>query len=80
MNKKGCEKNNKIKSYVLTLPYIQNVTEKIESFQNTIGSKLLLNLLQKLGQILTRVKDRIPEEKQMGVVYSIPCTDCPASC
>ncbi len=31
---------------------------------------------QKLGQVLTRVKDKVPMDKQTGIVYSIPCSDC----
>ena len=31
---------------------------------------------QKLGQVLTRVKDNVPMDKQTGIVYSILCSDC----
>ena len=32
--------------------------------------------VQKLGQVLTRVKDNVPMDKQTGIVYAIPCSDC----
>ncbi len=28
------------------------------------------------GQVLTSVKDNVPMDKQTGIVYSIPCSDC----
>ena len=31
---------------------------------------------QKHGHVLTSVKDNVPMDKQTGIVYSIPCSDC----
>ena len=30
----------------------------------------------RLKNILTKVKDKVPTEKQMGIVYKIPCSNC----
>ena len=32
-----------------------------------------------LRQVLTRVKNKIPQEKRKGVVYEIPCEECEQS-
>ncbi len=32
--------------------------------------------VQELGQVLTRVKDNVPMDKQTGIVYSILCSNC----
>ncbi len=32
--------------------------------------------VQKLGQVLTTVQDNVPMDKQTGIVYAIPCSDC----
>ena len=30
----------------------------------------------RLKNILTKVKDKVPTEKQTGIVYTIPCSNC----
>ena len=42
----------------------------------TLGVRPVSKPARTLRQILTKVKTRIPQEKQTGVVYEIPCSDC----
>ena len=43
----------------------------LKRFDLTIAEKPV----EKLGIMLTEVKDRAPKEKQTGIVFKIPCGD-----
>ncbi len=60
----------------MTLPYIQNTTEKLKRILQRYNFMVVVKPAQKLGQVLTRVKDNVPMDKQTGIVYSILCSDC----
>ena len=72
-NIEGSDNENK---RVVTLPYIQNTTEKLKQISHRYNFMVGVKPAQKPGQVLTRVKDKVPMDKQIGIVYSIPCSDC----
>ena len=61
---------------VLCTPYVKGLSERIEKICTPLGVRPVFKPARTLRQILTKVKTRIPQEKQTGVVYEIPCSDC----
>ena len=65
----------------MCLPYVKGLSEKIESTCRSVSNNLLkikpvFRPDRTIRHTLVRVKNRIPEEKKMGVVYEVPCKDC----
>jgi len=65
----------------LCLPYVKGLSEKIESTCRSVSNNVLkikpvFRPVRTIRRTLVRVKNRIPEEKKMGVVYEVPCKDC----
>ena len=65
---------------LVTLSYIHNTTEKLKRVLQRYNLQVAVKPVQKLGQVLTKVKDKVPMEKQTGIVYTIPCSDCDMQC
>ena len=61
-----------------TLPYVQGATERIQRVLGQHKIKSAVRPLRTVKQLLSRPKDSIKKEKQTGVVYAIPCSDCNA--
>ena len=61
----------------LTLPYISNLSEAIRRVLTPLDIQVVFRPLMTLRQLLVHPKDRVPMDEQKGVVYSIPCTECP---
>ena len=69
------------KEHTLCLPYVQGLSEKIESTCRSVSNSVLkikpvFRPVRTIRRTLVRVKNRIPEEKKTGVVYEVPCKDC----
>ena len=60
----------------MTIPYIQNITEKLKRILQRYNFIVAVKTAQKHGQVLTSVKNNVPMDKQTGIVYLIPCSDC----
>ena len=61
----------------LTLPYISGLSESIRRILSPLSIQVLFRPLKTLKQELVHPMDPVPVSKRKGVVYSIPCTDCP---
>ena len=61
----------------VTLPYIGGLSEAIRRILRPLEIQMVFRPLTTLRQLLVHPKDSIPMEERKGVVYSIPCTDCP---
>lgn len=61
---------------LVTLSYIRNTTEKFKRVLQRYNLKVAVKPVQKLGQVLMKVKDKVPMEKETGIVYTIPCSNC----
>ena len=59
------------------LMYIKGLSEKIAKVCAPLGVKPVFRPKKTLKRELMQVKNRTPEQKQTGVVYEIPCKDCP---
>ena len=62
---------------IVCTPYIKGLSEKIEKVCAPLGVKSVFRPMMTLKRDLMQVKNRTPEQKQTGVVYEIPCKDCP---
>ena len=56
---------------------IKGLSEKIAKVCVPLGVKPIFRPKKTLKRELMQVKNRTPEQKQTGVVYEIPCKDCP---
>ena len=79
--KKGNEEGEeeKRRSQILCLPYVEGLLENIKRECKVIGSeKLKLGFCpnRTMRQALVRVKNRIPPEKKKDVVYEVQCSKC----
>ena len=61
----------------VTLPYIGGLSEAIRWILRPLEIQVVFRPLTTLRQLLVHPKDPVPMEERKGVVYSIPCTDCP---
>ena len=61
---------------LLILPYVKDVSEKIERIAVPLGVKTVFRSGNTLRQTLVDVKNRTPHETKKGVVYEVPCADC----
>ena len=58
-------------------PLHQWLSEKIAKVCVPLGVKPVFRPKKTLKRELMQVKNKIPEQKQTGVVYEIPCKGCP---
>ena len=61
----------------LTLPYICGLSEAIRRVLSHLEVKVVFCPVRTLRQLLVHAKDPVPAEERKGVVYLIPCMDCP---
>ena len=64
-------------SFTVTLPYIRDLSDSIKRVLSTGGIKVYLQPAMTLCRLLVKPKDLTPPESINGVVYKIPCMDCP---
>ena len=62
---------------ILRTPYIRGLSEKIAKVCAPLGVKPVFRPKRTLKRELIQVKNTTPEQIQTGVVYEIPCKDCP---
>ena len=58
------------------LPYIRSVTERLKRVLQKHNLVVAEKPVVRLKNILRKVKDNVPTEKQTGIVYTIPCSNC----
>ena len=59
------------------IPYIiQGTSEKIKRVLQQHGLKVMQKPTRRFGDVKSKIKDKVVDEKETGVVYSIPCKDC----
>ena len=63
----------------VVIPYIHRVSEPIRRILAPLNIRTCFRPHRTLRNILTHVKDPIALEHRTGVVYSIPCHDCPVT-
>ena len=61
----------------VTIPYVKNTSEAISRILSPLGIKTTFQPINTLKQLIVHPKDPIPKEDKAGVVYQIPCSDCP---
>ena len=59
---------------LVVLPYTTRVSENIRRVCQKFGKKMVFRSSHSLRSMLTKVKDALPVEKQVNVVYWIPCS------
>ena len=61
----------------VTLPCVRGVSENIKRMLEKVDVRVRTKPHKTLQQILVKPKDPIPIHHQIGVVYRVPCRDCP---
>ena len=73
----GATKQNNETRATLTLPYIAGLSESIRLILSPLAIRVAFRPFKTLMQELVHPKDPVPVSKQKGVIYSIPCAECP---
>ena len=60
-----------------TIPYIKGTSEAIRRVLPPLGIRTTFRPTNTLRQLLVCPKDTVPQLERPGVVYHIPCTNCP---
>nr|VZI04456.1 unnamed protein product [Spirometra erinaceieuropaei] len=60
-----------------SLPYINNVSEATERIASELGVGIAHHPAATMRSRITKIKDRLDAGVQSGVVYRIPCQNCP---
>jgi len=63
----------------VVIPYIHRVTKPIRRILAPLNIRTCFRPHRTLRNILTHIKDPVALEHRTGVVYSIPCHDCPVT-
>ena len=61
----------------VTLPYISGLSESIRRVLTPLAIQVIFRSYRTLMQELVHPKDPVPANRRKGVVYSIPCAECP---
>ena len=67
---------NAFKSFTC-LPYIHGTTDKIQGVLNDVGVKVAMRLFVAIGNSLSSPNDPLNVNEITGIVYQVPCHDCP---
>ena len=59
------------------LPYVPGLSQPLSSLFRLDGVRVAYYNLSTVGELFTKLKHRTSLEKMSGVVYEIPCADCP---
>ena len=71
------EDDQRVPRTSLTLPYISGLSETVRRVLRPLDIKVVFSPLHTLRHQLVRPKDPVPMDQRTGVVYQIPCSDCP---
>ena len=63
----------------VTLPYISGLSESIHRVLAPLAIQVTFRSCKTLRQELVHPKDPVPANRRKGVVYSIPCAECPCT-
>ncbi|KAM7304973.1 uncharacterized protein ISCGN_014873 [Ixodes scapularis] len=63
----------------ICVPYIKETSEALARVLAKEGIQMSHKPVSTLGHLMPRPKDRPPKERAQGVIYQIPCADCPAT-
>ena len=69
-----CERKPKA---TVTLPYVRGVSENIKRMLEKANVRVRMKPHKTLRQMLVKPKDPTLNHHQIGVVYRVPCRDCP---
>ena len=72
-----CNPDEDVPKATVTLPYIRHLSECIRRILSPLGIRTCFRPHCTLRQSLVRVKDPTPAPQRTGVVYRIPCGNCP---
>ena len=61
----------------VTIPYIHGLSQSIRRVLSHLDIKVAFRPFRTLRQELVHPKDPVPEWRRKGVVYTIPCDQCP---
>ena len=61
------------------IPYVHGVSESLRRILTSIKVRVCFRPAVTIKQLLSHPKDPTPDLQRSGVVYRIPCSDCPAS-
>ena len=62
---------------VVVVPYIRHFSESIRRILSLLGIRTYFRPYHTLRQVLVKLKDQVPVQQRAGVIYRIPCKDCP---
>ena len=62
---------------IVVVPYVQSVSEAVSRILRPLNIRTCFRPDRSLHDILTQAEDAIDAEKKAGMVYRIPCKDCP---
>lgn len=69
-----CDRETRVS---LTLPYLNGLSESIRRVLAPLAIQVTFRPFRTLRQELVHPKDPVPANRRKGVVYSIPCAECP---
>lgn len=75
-NSKNREPNNEQRIKYFKIPYIQGLTESLTRILNTETSKIVSYNTKTVGNLFSKIKDKVPLKLRSNVVYEIPCKNC----
>ena len=64
---------------VVCIPYVKGVSEPLSRVLRPLGVRTIFKPFRTIANTVSKPKDPTPANAQRGVIYKIPCNDCPAS-
>ena len=81
--RKSNEKNKEKSRCMVTLPYVQGVTEPVGNLQRILKHLVITSAVRphkNLRQILVHPKDKVEDKHKTDCMYQIPCKTCTMCC